>query len=84
MASHGRTAGLLATALVAVVAVGEASDAGAAAETTGEPLRVMTFNIRFDNPGDGEDAWPLRREKAASMVRFHGADVVGLQEALRR
>jgi formylglycine-generating enzyme required for sulfatase activity/endonuclease/exonuclease/phosphatase family metal-dependent hydrolase len=45
-------------------------------------LRVMTFNIRFDNPADGEDAWPRRREKAASMIRFHGADVVGLQEAL--
>jgi endonuclease/exonuclease/phosphatase family metal-dependent hydrolase len=46
-------------------------------------LRVMTFNIRYDNPGDGADAWPNRRAKAASMIRFHGADVVGLQEALR-
>ena len=46
-------------------------------------LRVMTFNIRYDNPADGEDAWPKRRAKAASMIRFHGADVVGLQEALR-
>jgi endonuclease/exonuclease/phosphatase family metal-dependent hydrolase len=49
-----------------------------------EPFRVMTFNIRFDNPQDGEDAWPHRREKAASMIRFHGAGIVGLQEALRR
>jgi endonuclease/exonuclease/phosphatase family metal-dependent hydrolase len=46
-------------------------------------LRVMTFNIRFDNPEDGEDAWPKRRHKAASTIRFHAADVVGLQEALR-
>jgi endonuclease/exonuclease/phosphatase family metal-dependent hydrolase len=43
----------------------------------------MSFNIRYDNPADGEDAWPRRRTKVASMVRFHGADVVGLQEALR-
>jgi endonuclease/exonuclease/phosphatase family metal-dependent hydrolase len=49
----------------------------------GEALRVMTFNIRYDNPADGEDGWTNRRAKVASMIRFHGADVVGLQEALR-
>ena len=51
--------------------------------TGGESLRVMSFNIRYDNPADGEDAWPKRRDRAASMIRFHRADVVGLQEALR-
>jgi formylglycine-generating enzyme required for sulfatase activity/endonuclease/exonuclease/phosphatase family metal-dependent hydrolase len=54
--------------------------AAAAAEAA---LRVMSFNIRYDNPDDGEDAWPKRRAMAASMIRFHRADVVGLQEALR-
>jgi endonuclease/exonuclease/phosphatase family metal-dependent hydrolase len=43
----------------------------------------MTFNIRYDNPNDGEDGWANRKAKVASMIRFHGADVVGLQEALR-
>jgi endonuclease/exonuclease/phosphatase family metal-dependent hydrolase len=43
----------------------------------------MTFNIRYDNPEDGEDGWANRKARVASMVRFHGADVVGLQEALR-
>jgi endonuclease/exonuclease/phosphatase family metal-dependent hydrolase len=46
------------------------------------PLRVMTFNIRYDNPNDGVNAWPNRREWVASLIRFHGADVVGVQEAL--
>jgi endonuclease/exonuclease/phosphatase family metal-dependent hydrolase len=46
------------------------------------PLRVMTFNIRYDNPGDGINAWPNRRDWVASLVRFHGADIVGVQEAL--
>jgi endonuclease/exonuclease/phosphatase family metal-dependent hydrolase len=45
-------------------------------------LRVMSFNIRYDNPADGEDAWPKRRARVASMIRFHRADVIGLQEAL--
>jgi endonuclease/exonuclease/phosphatase family metal-dependent hydrolase len=42
----------------------------------------MSFNIRYDNPADGEDAWPKRRGRAASVIRFHRADLVGLQEAL--
>ena len=45
-------------------------------------LRVMTFNIRYDNPGDGINAWPNRKEWVASLMRWHGADVIGVQEAL--
>ncbi len=48
-----------------------------------EAVRVMTFNIRYDNPGDGDDAWPHRKDMAASMIRFHDTDVAGVQEALR-
>ena len=51
-----------------------------AADTT---VRVMTFNIRFDNPGDGPDAWPHRKDLAASMIRFHRAGLIGVQEALK-
>lgn len=47
------------------------------------PMRVMTFNIRYNNPGDGENAWPHRPGMVASMIRFHRADAVGLQEALK-
>lgn len=52
----------------------------AASDTT---VRVMTFNIRYHNPGDGEHAWPHRKERVASVIRFHGADLVGVQEALK-
>ncbi|MBN1155054.1 endonuclease/exonuclease/phosphatase family protein [candidate division KSB1 bacterium] len=45
-------------------------------------IRVMTFNIRFDNPRDGENAWIYRNDNVASMIRFHKADIAGLQEAL--
>lgn len=49
-----------------------------------QPLRAMTFNIRYDNPGDGEDAWPKRREAVATLIRFYAPDVLGLQEVLLR
>jgi len=45
-------------------------------------LRVMTFNIRYNEPRDKENAWPNRKEKAAGVIRFHKADLVGGQEAL--
>ncbi|NNF03867.1 MAG: endonuclease/exonuclease/phosphatase family protein, partial [Rhodothermales bacterium] len=45
-------------------------------------LTVMSFNIRYDNPGDGEDAWPNRADGVAALVDQHSVDVVGLQEAL--
>ncbi|MGC9470963.1 MAG: endonuclease/exonuclease/phosphatase family protein [Bacteroidales bacterium] len=45
-------------------------------------LTVMTFNIRLDTPADGDNAWPYRKEMVASMIRFHRADVAGLQEVL--
>jgi endonuclease/exonuclease/phosphatase family metal-dependent hydrolase len=42
---------------------------------------VMTFNIRYDNPGDGENAWPHRKDEVARLIERH-ADIAGLQEAL--
>jgi len=74
--------GLISALVLASLGVAAAGST-APAPGDGEALRVMTFNIRFDNPADGEDGWANRRAKVASMIRFHGADVVGLQEALR-
>lgn len=45
-----------------------------------ESIRVMTFNIRYDNPDDGPDAWQYRKDFVASMFRFHKADIIGTQE----
>ena len=50
--------------------------------SNGHALRVMTFNIRYDEPRDGVNAWPNRKQKVADVIRFHKADIVGVQEAL--
>jgi len=42
----------------------------------------MTFNIRVNVQSDSLNAWPYRKEIAASMIRFHHADIIGIQEAL--
>lgn len=46
----------------------------------GQPVRVMTFNIRLNLASDGENAWPNRKEAVANIIQR--ADLVGLQEAL--
>jgi endonuclease/exonuclease/phosphatase family metal-dependent hydrolase len=45
-------------------------------------LTAMTFNIRFNNLGDGKNAWPLRKNDVAELIRREQPDLLGLQEAL--
>jgi endonuclease/exonuclease/phosphatase family metal-dependent hydrolase len=45
-------------------------------------LNVMTFNIRYNNPGDSANAWPNRKDFVASQILFHESHIVGVQEAL--
>jgi endonuclease/exonuclease/phosphatase family metal-dependent hydrolase len=68
--------------LPAIACHNSPSSAPRAVAASAPPLRVMTFNIRYDNPRDGVNSWPNRKDWVASLVRFHGADVVGVQEAL--
>jgi len=62
----------------------EPADESARGAAVAETVKVMTFNVRYDNPGDGPDAWPSRRDAVAAMLSAQAPDLVGLQEALRR
>ena len=42
----------------------------------------MSFNIRFDNPADGEDRWELRKEELCDLIIRQKPDFLGLQESL--
>lgn len=55
----------------------------APAPTPPNSLNAMSFNIRFNNPSDGENAWPHRKALVANTIQFHRADLVGVQEALK-
>lgn len=49
-----------------------------------EPLRVLSFNLRYINRGDrGDRAWTMRRDPVAEVIRGDKPDVLGVQEALR-
>lgn len=51
---------------------------------TNDTLTVMSYNIRFDNPDDGINAWPNRKDQVADMIgNRYPSDIIGLQEALK-
>ena len=43
-------------------------------------IEVMTFNVRYDNPNDGEHAWEHRKEMVDDIMST--AQIIGVQEAL--
>ncbi|SMO32026.1 Metal-dependent hydrolase, endonuclease/exonuclease/phosphatase family [Saccharicrinis carchari] len=45
-------------------------------------LNVMTFNVRYDNPGDSLNNWQNRKERVANSILFYDADILGTQEVL--
>lgn len=45
-------------------------------------LSVMTFNMRYDNPEDGQNNWRFRREWIAGVIKAQEVDVLGTQELL--
>ena len=47
-----------------------------------QELNVMTFNIRYNTKNDSLNAWPYRKDNAASQIRFHNVYILGVQEAL--
>jgi endonuclease/exonuclease/phosphatase family metal-dependent hydrolase len=45
-------------------------------------LKIMTFNIRYDNPEDGPQNWHNRKENVIKMLHFYDLDAIGMQEVL--
>lgn len=56
--------------------------AGCSRETETEPVKVMTFNIRYDNPRDNENSWPNRIPVVCEFLNTEKPDLIGMQEVL--
>lgn len=44
------------------------------------PLRVLSFNIRYENPNDGQNNWEMRFLQVGDFLANNKLDVIGLQE----
>lgn len=47
-----------------------------------QPLRVATFNLRFDNPADVGNLWKDRAPMITFMIGYYDIDILGTQEGL--
>jgi len=45
-------------------------------------MKIMSFNIRYDNPADSLNSWAHRRDMIVILINTHKPDVIGTQEAL--
>ena len=43
-------------------------------------IKVMSFNLRYDKPDPGENAWTVRKEAVASLISHYAPDIIGTQE----
>jgi|JI8StandDraft_2_1071088.scaffolds.fasta_scaffold24963_3 endonuclease/exonuclease/phosphatase family metal-dependent hydrolase len=50
--------------------------------SVGQTLKVMSYNLRFDNPDDGVNQWPKRMDKVVALITKYNPDIIGVQEAL--
>jgi len=46
-------------------------------------MKLITSNIRFDNPSDGLNSWDHRREFLSSLLLSHSPHIIGTQEGKR-
>lgn len=47
-----------------------------------QDLKVMTYNIKYDNPSDTANNWQSRKEFLISQLNFYAPDIFGTQEGL--
>ena len=45
-------------------------------------IKIISYNVRYNNTGDGINAWPNRKDNVKALVKFHEADILCVQEAL--
>jgi endonuclease/exonuclease/phosphatase family metal-dependent hydrolase len=49
-----------------------------------DSVRIMTFNLRYDNPRDSLNAWPQRVAQVSKFIKSEKPDIIGMQEVLWR
>ncbi len=47
-----------------------------------QDVKLITYNLRYENSFDVENAWAIRKNKIVEMLEFYEPDVFGVQEGL--
>ena len=43
-------------------------------------IKVMSFNLRYDKPDPGDNAWTVRKNAVAALIAHYAPDIIGTQE----
>lgn len=52
--------------------------------TNAQPIKMMTYNIRYANDNDGENVWDNRKSKVVQLINYYEPLVFGIQEGLEK
>ena len=55
---------------------------GINAEVYGQIEKFMTYNIRYDNPGDSLNKWDNRKLELTHLIKYYEPTALGIQEGL--
>lgn len=58
--------------------------AGCSRQSDKNAIKVMTLNVRYDNPGDSINAWLKRATQVCNFIIKEKPDILGMQEVLWR
>lgn len=73
---------LSAALLFAFASMGAAAEDKDKDKGDGEPVRVMSYNVRLGTAKDGENHWDLRKDFLVDTIRAFDPDLLGTQETL--
>jgi len=48
----------------------------------GQTISTMSYNIRYNNPDDGNNWWNLRKQELIELIQYYHPDILGIQEGL--
>lgn len=51
-------------------------------KSLGQSTKLLSFNIRYDNPNDGVNNWHNRKESIVDLILGSKAQIIGIQEGL--
>ncbi len=52
-------------------------------DSNNKPITVATYNLRFNNPKDGENWWEHRKDWVNQLIIYYEWDLFGTQEGLK-
>ncbi len=44
--------------------------------------KIMSYNIRYNNPNDNENWWEYRKQEVVEMIKYYQPEIFGIQEGL--